>query len=174
MPFLSQVAVRRLGLGCWQLTEPLAYRDDDGPVPGRVFTAPAGYRTDWATIPRWATVLVPHLGLWDEPAVIHDLGCDALRERRQQLRAGHLEPRVPWLDARGVDALWHRCLLDVGVGPVMALLLWVAVRWGALASPWRRVGWWRDAPAVLTVAALVFAVTVVLALGADRLVHALV
>lgn len=166
MPFLSQVAVRRIGVNRWQLLEDLCYRDDRGPVPGRVFTAPAGYRTDWATIPRLASWLVSKLGHWDEPSVPHDLGCDALKERWQQLRANReraaaglapLPVREVWLDAPGVDRLWHRSLLDVGVGPVMALILWVAVRWGALSSPWRRAGWlsWRDTPVVLAVTAIV-------------------
>lgn len=171
MPFLSQVAVRRVGPGRWQLTEDLCYRDDDGPVPGRVFTTPAGYTTDWATIPRIAAVLVPKLGPWDEPAVTHDLGCDALRERWQQRRAGHLEPREVWLDARGVDQLWHRALRDVGVGPLMALLLWVAVRWGALTSSWRRDGWWRDALLVLAVTAAVILSARYAVLWADALAH---
>lgn len=175
MPFLSQVAVRRVGLNRWQLLEDLCYRDDRGPVPGRVFTAHAGYRTDWATIPRLASWLVSKLGPWDEPSVPHDLGCDALKEAWRQRRANReraraglppLPVREPWLDSRGVDQLWHRALHDVGVSRPVSLGLWVAVRWGALFSPWRRSGWlhWRETPVVLALTALALAAAVVAAL----------
>ena len=174
MPYLSQIAVRRIGgPRPWQLLEDLPFLDATGPVPDRVFTTPAGYRTDFATIPRLLTIFVPKLGPWDEPAATHDLGCDALRdqwagERANRLRAERdqplLEVRQPWLDSPGVDQLWRRALRSVGVGPVLTLLLWVAVRWGALASPWRRRGWWswRETPLVLTVTAVVLTPLVLL------------
>ena len=158
VPFESQVAVRRVGGSRpWQLLEPFCYLDT-ADLPGATglrFTTPAGYRTDWATIPRLLQWAVSKLGPWDEPAIPHDLGCDALREAWEQRRAGHLEPREPWLDAREVDLLWWRGLRDVGVGPVLAHLLWCAVRVGALGSRYRWAGWWRDAPAVLSTGAVV-------------------
>lgn len=184
MPFLSQVAVRRVGGSrAWQLLEDLCYLD---PLTGLTFTAPAGYRTDWATRPRLVEALfswaMPKLGPWDEPAVTHDLGCDALadewkakRANRERAAAGlpPLPVRRPWLDSRGVDQLWRRALRDVGVGAVLALLLWAAVRWGALGSRYRWAGWWRDAPAVLALTALaalvLSAVVRVLDAGVHRL-----
>lgn len=162
MPFLSQVAIRRIGVDRWQLLEPLCYRD---PVDGRTYTAGAGFVTDFATVPRWAQAFVPRTGLWDEPAVIHDLCCDDLRRHRNELRAGHLHPRLPWRDARQTDRLWFDMLIAGGVGPVLAGLLWTAVRWGALANPARRPGWWHDAPLVLGATGVVLAVVV----GAVRL-----
>lgn len=162
MPFLSQVAIRRIGVNRWQLLEPLVYRDDRGPVPGRLFTTPAGYHTDFASRPWLLGWLIGRVGITDEPAVPHDLGCDACREQwegeqrnRERAKRGDLPlpVREPWLDPVGVDALWYRALRDVGVGRIRATQLWAAVRWGAAASPWRRRGWWRTAPAVLAVTA---------------------
>jgi hypothetical protein len=162
VPFLSQVAIRRVGVNRWQLLEDLCYRDDRGPVPGRVFTTPAGYTTDFASRPWLLGWLVSRVGATDEPAITHDLGCDALREQwealqRNRTRAAAGLPPLPvretWLDAVGVDALWHRALVDVGVGPIRAAHLWMGVRWGAAASPWRRARWWTTAPAVLALTA---------------------
>jgi hypothetical protein len=167
VPFLSQVAVRRVGLNRWQLLEDLCYRSDRD---GRTYTAHRGFVTDWATRPRWVDALlavvswlIPKLGRWDEPSVIHDLGCDALREawrqrrenrRRVKLGLPPLPVREVWRDARGVDQLWFEMLRDQGVGSMTSLILWTAVRWGALGSRYRWAGWWRDAVPVLLSTAL--------------------
>jgi hypothetical protein len=176
VPFLSQVAIRRVGLNTWQLLEPLCYREGEA---GLTFTAPAGFRTDFATVPRWAQGLVPRTGLWDEPAVIHDLCCDDLRRYRDECARwacaeGRATVRAPWRNARQTDLLWHQMLRAGGVGPVLAALLWTAVRWGALANPARRPGWWRDAPTVLAVTAGTLAVLAGTVRLCDAALHALI
>jgi len=170
VPFLSQVAIRRVGVNRWQLLEPLCFRD---PVTGRTYTAPAGFITDFATVPRITQWAVPRTGMWDEPAVIHDLGCEAVREaweqerenrRREDWLQAPLPVRQPWADARGVDQLWRRMLRDGGLDPVSALVLWAAVRWGALGSRYRWAGWWRDLPVLLPITALLLSLVLALVL----------
>lgn len=154
MPFLSQVAIRRIGLNRWQLLEALCFRSL---VDGRTYTAPAGFVTDFATRPWWLAWLMSRTGIWDEPAVLHDLCCVDVRRYYNEVRAGVPNPRRPWRDARQTDQLWREMLLEAGLDRVRARVLWAAVRWGALATPARRAGWWRDAPAVLATTVLALA-----------------
>jgi hypothetical protein len=182
VPFLSQVATRRVGINRWQLLEDLCYRGK-----WDTFTAPAGYRTDFATVPRWLQSFVPRTGRWDEAAVVHDLCCDDLRRYRKEL--AHLQelapteaaclrgegyPRPPWADARQTDAIFRRIMGEYGVGPVMRWLIWCAVRWGALGSRYRWAGWWRDAPKVLAITAAALLAAALVTIGADHLAHAAV
>lgn len=57
----------------FELTQPLDVRwfNDDGKLIVR-FTVPAGFFTDLASIPRWATPIVPKLGHHLRSAVVHD------------------------------------------------------------------------------------------------------
>lgn len=42
-----------------------------GPAPGRV-VVPVGEVTDLATIPRWLRSILPQVGDWNAPAIVHD------------------------------------------------------------------------------------------------------
>jgi len=41
-------------------------------VDGRVVTVPAGFNTDFASIPGFATPIVPKLGKYNRAAILHD------------------------------------------------------------------------------------------------------
>src|SRR5688500_13813630 len=67
--FLTDLDLRDLGDGeHFMLLAPLVYRADDS----RVFTIPAGFVTDFASIPRVMWVRYPKSGPWNKAAVLHD------------------------------------------------------------------------------------------------------
>ena len=127
----------------YRLTKDLVYEGRD-----ELFTVPAGYLTDLASVPRFLTWLVPVAGIHDRAAIVHDYFCTALEDGK---------PVVP---ARDADGIFRRMLRELGVPTVRRWLYFVGVRWGALATPARRPGWLQDAPAVLTVTALTLPVVV--------------
>ena len=137
MPFDSPaLTVRRATDQLWEVVEPLSYR-------GRrdAFVVPAGFRTDFASVPRAAGWLFPTFGRYTLAAVLHDW-----------LVTEGLTGGV--LSSRDADGLFRRVLRELGVVPVRRWLMWTAVRWGALANPLRRPGWWLDAPRVLLLSLL--------------------
>jgi hypothetical protein len=138
MPFpASDVYVVIHKSGDYELTEELVYTGRD-----QVFTVPAGFCTDLASVPQFLTWLVPVAGLHDRAAIVHDYLCKAL------------EAGKPVVSARDTDGIFRRMLRELGVRTVRRWLFFTGVRWGALGTPSRRPGWLRDAPAVLTVSVL--------------------
>jgi len=94
MPFTQgEVLVRQLDPTCWALVEPVVYR-------GRweTWTVPAGFETDFASVPRLVVWLLPTYGLYTKAAILHDF-----------LLA---EPSVTRTDA---DGLFRRSMGELGV-----------------------------------------------------------
>ncbi|TYP82084.1 DUF1353 domain-containing protein [Blastococcus xanthinilyticus] len=151
MPFLSGPELRYAGCGQYETVGATDYRGAHDHI-----AVPAGFATDLATVPRafWA-VLPPH-GAYEKAAVLHDWLCVQLAAHRRCWCR-------PPVNARETDGLFRRVMREAGVGPVTRWVMWTGVRWGALANPARRAGWWRDAPAVagITAAGLAAAVTAV-------------
>jgi hypothetical protein len=98
----------------WTLLAPLTFVTSAGPI-----TAPAGFRTDGASIPRVLWALLSPTGRWLAPAVIHDMGCDLLA-------AGTPHSMMP--TRADVDAVFHEAMLSVGTNKVTAWIMWAAVR----------------------------------------------
>ncbi|PZA21404.1 hypothetical protein DMO24_10395 [Modestobacter versicolor] len=137
VPFDSlALTVRRASDQLWEVVEPLVYR-------GRrdTFVVPAGFRTDFASVPRLVVWLIPRFGRYTPAAVLHDW-----------LVTTGLQTRV--VSSRDADGLFRRVLRELGVPPVRRWLMWCGVRWGALANPLRRSGWWVDAPRLLLLSVL--------------------
>ncbi|MGY1804549.1 DUF1353 domain-containing protein [Blastococcus sp. SYSU D00922] len=68
MPFLpGSLTGRRLDADRWALVDALVYQ-------GRRdrFVVPAGFRTDFASVPRPVTWLVPRFGAYTLAAILHD------------------------------------------------------------------------------------------------------
>ena len=132
------------------LVEPLVYTGRD-----QTFTVPAGYVTDFATVPQFVTWLVPRMGAYTRAAILHDWLCSRLDEARKSGRKGFLVQGKP-VTARQVDGIFRRVMRESGTPVVRRWLMWTAVRWAALGDPARRPGWLLDAPAVvgITVATL--------------------
>lgn len=156
MPFARGPVLAYIGRGQYATVGPTEYVGSDD-----VIHIPADFHTDLATVPRLFWALIPPQGAYEKSAVLHDFGC-------VELAAG-----TCLLSSRDVDGLFRRVMREAGVGLVTRWLMWSGVRWGALFNPARRAGWWRDAPAVLSISALALAATLALAYGADRAVHAL-
>jgi len=63
-------------------------------------TVPAGYCTDFASVPRWLWWLVPPRGRWNRAAILHDYLYDKHVDRflaDALFRLGMAELGVPWL-----------------------------------------------------------------------------
>jgi Protein of unknown function (DUF1353) len=143
MPFEGDtITVRWIEADRWTVAEPLVYR-------GRrdTFTVPAGFRTDFASVPRVVVWLIPRLGRYTLAAVLHDWLVT------EGLRTGAVSPR----DA---DGLFRRVMREQGVPIVRRWLMWTGVRLGALTDPARRRGWWVTAPRVLAITVLAAPVVV--------------
>jgi hypothetical protein len=153
MPFAdSPFTVTRVDPVRWCLVDPLVYQGQR-----QSFRIPAGFVTDFATVPWWVQSLIPRTGSWTLAAVLHDWLCTELaRWHSYRLPTPFLVQVVP-VNARDADGLFRRVLREEGTDVVRCWLMWTGVRWGALANPARRAGWWRDAPAVLGISALVLA-----------------
>lgn len=107
--FLTEVAVRGNGPGQWVLLEPLTYE-------GRydLFTVPAGFHTDFASVPRALRSVVSETGVHTRAAVLHDyLLTDAQ------------------ITASDADGIFRRVLREAGIGFFLQWLMWAAVRFGS-------------------------------------------
>lgn len=172
--FLTPLSVTELTALDWELDADLAYQG-----AREVFTAPRGFRTDFASVPRWLCWLVPHMGLWNKAAVIHDLLCtdlhryrlevQALRHRGWSAKQAATIPTPPLASATDTDGLFRQMMRRSGVGLATRWAMWAAVRWAALANPARRAGWWTTAPDVLTITAVWLIAALALAAGVGLL-----
>jgi hypothetical protein len=159
MPFESdwRVAVEQVDENRWRLLQRIRY---DDPAIGTI-EVPAGYVTDFASVPRIAVWLIPRFGRYTVAAILHDrLLTDCLG--------------VGMVTARDADRLFREALREVGTPPVRRWLMWTGVRWGALASRTRRAGWLADAPAVLGISTLALPLAVpMLAVAAGLVLYSL-
>lgn len=128
----TDINLRRYSDVEWQLTCDLVYRGKRD-----TFTVPAGFRTDFASVPRAAVWLIPKFGRWTLAAIVHDLLCVGLAR-------AHRGGPAPLADARETDRIFARIMRELGVPLLLRWLMWTGVRYGALFNPARRAGWWRD------------------------------
>ncbi len=159
MPFADpEYVTARITADRAELLEPLVYKGDRD-----TFTVPVGFVTDFATVPQPVAWFIPRMGVYTRAAIVHDWLCSGLGT-----------PAGAPVSAREADGVFRRIMREEGVPPLRRRLMWTAVRWGALANPARRDGWWRDAPAVLglTVLALPFVLPASLLAAAGTAVYA--
>jgi hypothetical protein len=79
------------------------------------YTVPKGFKTDLASIPRWATPLVPKLGHHLQPAIVHDW---------------MYVTKLPGVSKADADKLFYTSMLAQGVRKTRAMLMYSAVRVG--------------------------------------------
>ena len=118
MPFTGDVVVRELSDADgsrWRLEEPLSYA-------GRreTFVVPAGFTTDFASVPQALTWLVPRYGRYTKAAILHDYLWQLCREGR-----------FAWADA---DGLLRRAMRELDVPFLRRWLMWGAVRLAAIVT----------------------------------------
>jgi Protein of unknown function (DUF1353) len=132
----GSLTVSRVDANTWALVDPLVYQ-------GRRqrFVVPAGFRTDFASVPRLVTWLIPRFGAYTLAAILHDWLCD------EGIRSGVVTPRQ-------ADGIFRRVMRESGVPVLRRWLMWAGVRWSALTDARRRPGWLLSAPAVLAITAL--------------------
>lgn len=94
--FLTELDLRKIDAKRFQLLSPLVYETADE----RLFTVPAGFCTDLASIPQVVQWRYSKVGLWDWGAVLHDWLYRAngvSRAEADQLFAEALMSKgVPW------------------------------------------------------------------------------
>ena len=137
MPFeAGSLTVRRVDANTWSVVDPLVYRGRD-----ERFVVPAGFRTDFATVPRLVVWLVPRFGAYTLAAILHDWLCS------DGIRSGAVT-------SREADGIFRRVMRESGVPVLRRWLMWAGVRWGALTSELRRPGWLFSAPGVIAISLL--------------------
>ncbi|MEU8901663.1 DUF1353 domain-containing protein [Nocardia sp. NPDC048505] len=102
----SGPVVEELDAKFWKLTEPVVYQGDS-----QVFTVPAGFRTDFASVPRALVWLIPRYGAYTRAAILHDYLIHS--------------DEVSTADA---DGLFRRALRELGVSLPRRWMMWAAVR----------------------------------------------
>lgn len=141
MAFLTRLGVDEIDDVHWELTRDLIYKTDQ--IEYRV---PAGYVTDFASVPRATAWLYPRTGLYSKSAVLHDwLITDMIPEG---------------VDSTLVDDVFREVMKVSGVTFPRRWIMWAGVRLGAMANGKRRKGSLKTFPRVLLV--LVLASPVVL------------
>jgi hypothetical protein len=129
MPFTTDdVVVRSWGPYHWQLEQDLRYVGETD-----TWDVPAGFVTDFATVPTLVTWLVPRYGAYTRAAITHDYLITAV------LPTGSIAP----LD---VDGIFRRIMRELGVPAAQRWVMWAGVRWGSLFGG-RATGWFTPAPA---------------------------
>lgn len=123
MPFLSDgFAVKSAWDKYWRLSEPLVYAGKTD-----LFTVPAEYFTDFATVPRFLHWLVSPYGVYTRAAIVHDwLLTDEVPAKR--------------VTSRDADGIFRRIMAELGVSWTKRWVMWAAVRVGALFNPRRAYG----------------------------------
>lgn len=124
--FITPLDARKLGRdasadkrGTWKLLAPLVYESD---VAARTLTVPAGFITDFASVPRIPIAHLLAANCGHEAAVIHDW----LYSTHQVTRAK-------------ADAIFEEALLVGGEPGWRAWLMWAGVRIGG-SGPWDAAG----------------------------------
>jgi len=102
----------------WKLEAPLTYSQpvNGNRNSGTTITVPAGFVTDFASVPWPLWPLVPPTGPWNKASVIHDYLC-----------------KHPKVSRFWADATFRECMYRLGVPAWRRVLMYYAVRcYGAL------------------------------------------
>jgi hypothetical protein len=82
-----------------------------------LFKGPAGFVTDFASVPGLFTWLVPRYGRFTKAAILHDFLCDEAKEGR--------------FIRSQADGIFRRVMRELGVGFIRRWVMWAAVRLGS-------------------------------------------
>lgn len=147
--FDSDLSLRAKTAITWELTVPLVWTGSKGDV----FVTPAGFLTDFASVPRFLHWLISPYGAYTRAAVLHDY---LLWLLAQWYARGCPTDDLPPVTSRDADGIFRRVLQELGVGWAKRWVMWSAVRAGAACNPRRAYGrdFHKDLPKVLGMALL--------------------
>ena len=120
MARISDVVVKRVGNGLWELVQPMEYHVGSADSK-EIITVPAGTQTDFASVPMGLHNLFPKDGEYTPAAIIHDFlyqtcGLHGRFTRKQ------------------CDAIFLEAMEVIGVGKVRRWIIHRAVRMGGWAA----------------------------------------
>lgn len=98
--------IRSYGDEKFILVQSLMYKGKD-----QTFEVPPGHYTDFASVPKVFTWLIPRYGAYTRAAILHDYFCD-----------------TDIVSRRDADGLFRRILRELGVSFVRRWMMWGAVR----------------------------------------------
>lgn len=106
MPFFTRLVVTEAKNEQWELVTPLIYSGNQDH-----FEIPAGFKTDFASVPRIFWNIVPPYGLYTKAAVIHDW-----------LYRNRIVSR------KDADGIFRKIMHESEVGKIKRYSMWAAVR----------------------------------------------
>lgn len=121
--FLTELEVKWLKGATFELTEDLHYYSA---TYRGVFVVPAGFTTDFASIPRFAQSIFPKSGQYNRAAVVHDAGYTGNLRTLTGQRVHLIKPLT--------DKLFYEAMRADGVGRLAAKLMYLAVKIGGDAD----------------------------------------
>lgn len=137
MTFDGRLAIEEYGDDVsWVLLRPLTYTGES-----QSWAIPAGYVTDFASVPRAFEWKVRRFGRYTRAAIVHDY-----------LITDELTKDEPAITSRDVDGVFRRIMREEGVPFATRWFMWLGVRLGAAFSTGARrhgLGLWRDLPAMV-------------------------
>jgi uncharacterized protein DUF1353 len=120
-----------------RLLEDVVYEDHKGIV----YTIPAGYVTDYASIPRALSWIYPKDGPYRKAAIVHDY-----------LITNGLAKKEFEVESNRVDEIFREAMQDTGGIPkIRQHIMWAGVRLGAIGNKIRRKGSLKTLPKVLAI-----------------------
>jgi hypothetical protein len=161
MPFNNKLRIEEAGPKTWALISPLVYEGKTD-----TFIVPAGYVTDFASVPRFLHWLVSPYGPYTNAAIVHDwLITDCIP--------------AELVTSYDTDGIFRRIMQELGVSFPLRWTMWAAVRAGALFNSRRSYGrnFHLDAVKVLGILLLALpfllpgAVGVLISLGCTRVLQ---
>jgi hypothetical protein len=108
MGFTTNLVVTEHSETEWRLVENLVYEGNKD-----TFMIPAGFITDFASVPRLLWSFFPPTGLYTKAAVLHDFLYI-----------------VQLISRKDADGIFKRVMKEAGVGRIKRYLMWKAVRIG--------------------------------------------
>jgi hypothetical protein len=177
--FDSDLSVQAASATTWRVLAPLIWTGTQGDT----FTVPVGFVTDFATVPRFLRWLINTYGPFTRAAVLHDYLLSMLaawwKARPVDWAGGGYDwiKNGPPATSREADGIFRRVMQDLDVPGPTRWIMWTAVRWASLFSPYRSYGReiHKDLPAMLGVSVLAFvpvtlgAIPVLISLGLIRI-----
>ncbi|MCM6773254.1 DUF1353 domain-containing protein [Nocardia sp. CDC159] len=98
--------VEEIDAVCWRVREPIVYQGRQ-----QRFVIPAGFLTDFASVPRVLVWLIPRYGAYTRAAILHDYLCQS-----------------GVVSLRDADGLFRRVLREAGVSLPQRWMMWTGVR----------------------------------------------